>query len=119
MLLGLLVLFPFVLMIAVIGMDPILGLAPFGPTKTITCTVLNKHVDVSKSGKETRTNYMVSTDQGTFEVDNSFWLWLWNADEIYGRLEINKVYTLTVKGNKRVGFLFQSYPFIIKVEPVQ
>lgn len=108
-LLGLIV----IVLISVALSHPIwLGIFPFGPEGTQRVTIINKYVDVGQS----KSHYMVATDVGVFEVDNSVILGIWNADEIYGRLVVNQSYTIKTKGNKILfAFLFQEYPHIIGV----
>lgn len=86
-----------------------------GPTNHVTGTVLSKHFDSTKDGS----NFMVTTDNGTFEVDNGFLLDTWNADELYGSIVIGKKYSFTTKGNKHVNFWMQSYPYIVSAQEVQ
>lgn len=98
-----------------------LGICPFGPDRTLNVRVLNKHVDIGSSAKEStsKSHYMVTTDQGTFEVDNLFFLWVWNADELYGKLQEGRTYTITARGNKVVNMFFQEYPYIYSVKPCE
>lgn len=97
---------------------PIMGIYPFGPIETKTMTVTRLYIDVSGSDKSTSSHYMVGTDKGVYEVDNSLWLWLWNADEIYAKLKQGETYKVTIKGNKMVNMIFQDYPGIISVQSV-
>lgn len=98
--------------------NPIMGIYPFGPIATNTVTVTRLYIDVSGGDKSTSSHYMVGTDKGVYEVDNSLWLWLWNADEIYAQLKQGETYRVTAKGNKLVNMLFQDYPGIISVQLV-
>lgn len=94
-----------------------LGIGGWGPTTTTAeATVTGKHIDISGGKGSKQSHYMVNTDKGTFEVDNGIMLGIWNADEIYGKLEINKVYNITAQGNKVVGWFYQEYPYITRVE---
>ena len=95
---------------------PLLGCFPWGPTREVTATVTRLYVD---NNGDAGSSYMVGTDAGVFEVDNSLWLWKWNADHRYSQLKEGQKYRLTVKGNEVVGFLFQSYGGIIAVEPAE
>lgn len=113
-----------VLFVAAIGISlfaclfsyPILGLFPFGPEKTVTAKVERLYVDnLGESGSA----YMVGTDQGVFEVSNSLWIWLWDADERYSKLKQGESYALTVNGRKVLNMLFQEYPGIIAVEKLE
>jgi hypothetical protein len=88
----------------------------FGPEASVKeATVITKHVDAGKNSS----SYMVTTDKGTYEVDNGFLLGIWNADEIYGVMEVGKTYNLTVEGEKTVWWFIQYYPYITKVEEVK
>jgi hypothetical protein len=91
-----------------------IGAGGFGPRNQVTAVVVSKHVD---SGKES-SSYMVSTDKGTFEVDNGLLLWTFNADEIYGSIQVGHKYRFTTEGKKTVNFLFQIYPYIIRAQEV-
>jgi hypothetical protein len=62
---------------------------------------------------------MAGTSAGVFEIGNSLFLWIWNSDEIYSSIVQGGTYTLTIKGNKVLGWWLQSYPYIIKVEKGQ
>lgn len=87
-----------------------MGVHHFGPTNTYKhCLVTSKHID---HGKES-SHYMVSTTEGTFEVDNGYLLGVWNADEIYGKIVEKKTYTIVAKGNKQVGMFYQEYPYLL------
>lgn len=88
----------------------VMGVGAFGPTNVIDATVISTHVDAGS-------NFMVNTDKGTFEVQNSLFLGITNADEIFGGIEKGKRYTFTTKGNKVVGYFFQEYPYVVKVAP--
>ena len=63
---------------------------------------------------------MLTTDKGTFKVNNGLLIWTWNEDEIYGQIEVGKTYEFTTKGN-RVVFLciLQYYPYITNVKLVK
>ncbi len=88
-----------------------------GEHRTIRATVQSKHVDVGSAGKTSSTSYMVTTDKGTFEIENGWIMSIWNADEMYGRLEVGKTYTLDVQGDQLTNFMFQQYPFVTGVRP--
>jgi hypothetical protein len=99
-----------------------LGVGAYGPTQFLKdVTVTDKHRDTASEGmgdkQKTKTHYMVSTDQGVFEVDNGKGL-IWNADELYGKLNVGRRYNLTVKGNKVLDAKYQYYPYIVEVTPV-
>ncbi len=97
------------------GLPYSLGLYPFGPESVQTITVDRLYVDVS--GKSS--NYMISSDKGIFEMDNSLILGIFNIDELYGQLEAGKTYEVTVKGQKLLNFIFQTYPHITTVKEVK
>jgi len=108
-----------VLLVVILIAIPILvlnscGIYGFGPHNTVEATVKNKHVD--NAGRAS--HYMVTTDKGTFEVQNGMMLNTWNADEIYGRIEIGKKYRFSTKGNKVVNPIIQEYPYIINLVDV-
>lgn len=107
------------LVVGLCAIEPMLGVYPFGERKQQTVTVNRLYVDVSGSKESTSSHYMVGTDQGIFEVDNSIWLGIWNADEIYSKLEVGKTYQIETKGRKLLNFLFQSYPGITRVDAAQ
>jgi len=86
-----------------------------GKRQIINAKILSKHVDISQSGKMSNTHYMVTTDRGTFEIENGWIIDVWDADELYGKLVIGKTYNLTIQGDQLTNFLFQQYPFVIKV----
>ncbi|MEW6304397.1 MAG: hypothetical protein AB1705_13045 [Verrucomicrobiota bacterium] len=95
---------------------PLLGLFPFGPTATHTVKIQRAYVDVSGSKNSTQSHYIIGTDKGVFEVDNSIINGIANADEIYAGLQPGKTYRVKVRGNKVVNFFFQSYPHIVEVK---
>ena len=93
-----------------------MGTYPFGPEQTLNVTINRLYIDTSSDGDGGRqSHYMVGTDKGVYEVDNSWIAGIWNADEIYSSLQQGSNYTITVKGNKYVNFFMQQYPYIIKV----
>lgn len=88
------------------------GVKGFGPEKTEQITVQRLFVDNNKSS-----HYMVSTDKGVFEIDNFLYpRTIFNADELYGRLEVGKTYQVVVKGNKMLNLFFQQYPYIVEIK---
>lgn len=107
-----------VLLVGVFMLNLFWGVGVFGPTVTHDCTVNRLYVDYSGSGDNKESNYMVGTSDGVFECDNSWLLWLWNADEMYSALEQGKQYRITTVGNKVTGWFFQEYPYVTKVERV-
>ena len=96
---------------------PFLGVFPFGPEKVVEAKVERLYVDYG--GGEGSSYYMVGTDQGVFEVDNSIWLGIYDADETYSKLKEGKSYFLRTKGNKVIGMFFQEYPVIIMVAEIE
>lgn len=92
-----------------------LGLYPFGPQSVQTITVDRLYVDAHDKSS----SYMVASDKGIFEMDNSFILGIFNVDELYGQLEAGKTYEVTVKGGKLLNFIFQAYPHITTVKEVK
>jgi len=96
----------------------VLGIFPFGPQQEVRAKVQRLYVDVSGSTDSTKSHYMVGTDKGVFEVSNSLLLWIWDADKRYSQLQSDKEYKLLIKGNEIVNFLFQEYPQITSVEPI-
>lgn len=110
---------PFVcvaLLVAILfGLPYSLDLYPFGPQSVETIKVERLYVDVS--GKSS--SYMIGSDKGVFEMDNSFILGIYNIDELYSQLEVGKTYEVKVKGGKLLNILFQSYPHITEVVAVK
>lgn len=92
-----------------------LGLYPFGPQSIQTITVDRLYVDAH--GKSS--SYMVASDKGIFEMDNSLVLGIFNIDELYGQLEAGKTYEVTVKGGKLLNIFFQCYPHITTVKEIK
>lgn len=89
-----------------------LGVNGFGPEQHLQITVNRLYVD---GGKES-SHYMVGTDQGVFEIGNFVIpIQIFNADELYSKLEVGKKYNIKTKGNKVVGFLIQEYPYIVEI----
>ena len=87
----------------------LVGAGAFGPTNYVQeAKIISKHVDYSGSGESRASHYMVTTNKGTFEIENGLLINVWNADEIYGSLEIGKVYTLKTEGNKKKHALLQT-----------
>lgn len=106
----------FVLFAVVIGFNCLVGTGAWGPTKITDATVTRTYIDFSGSGENKSSHYMVATDQGIFEVDNSLLMGIWNSDEIYGKILPGKKYRITSCGNKVVNFIWQEYPYIKCVE---
>lgn len=110
------------LLIALIGIMLVtmstcaLGVGGFGPTETQTVTVNKTYIDMSGTKESTSSHYIVSTDKGSFEVDNGILLGVWNADDIYGKIVTGKTYKITTKGKRYQNFFIQEFPYIIKVE---
>jgi hypothetical protein len=97
---------------------PIMGTHGFGPTNTVTVTVVKTYVDTS-TGENGDSHYMVATNKGVFECNNGWWLGVWNCDEIFGQLAQGKTYTIKTKGNKVVNFFMQEYPYILSVQEIK
>lgn len=85
------------------------GLGGFGPTQKMLVTVSDKHIDQ----KNDTSRYIVSTDQGVFQCDNSMVLGICNADEIYGNLTTGNTYSITTKGREAVNSFMREYPYIV------
>lgn len=98
---------------------PLLGTFPFGPSRTVIAKVERLYVDYSGGKDSSSSHYMVGTDQGVFECDNSLWLGLWDADERYASLKQGDTYELKVKGRKVINFFIQEYPGIVEVKKAQ
>jgi prepilin-type N-terminal cleavage/methylation domain-containing protein len=91
------------------------GAFPFGPERNLTVTVKRLYVDYDGE----YSHYMVGTDQGVFEVDNSLMLGIYNADELYSYLEEEKTYNIITKGNQVTNWFMQEYPCIISAYETQ
>lgn len=115
---GAMVLVVVLILLAVGGCNIFVGAGGWGPTRTQEVMVQRTYVDYSGSGDNKASHYMVATDKGLFEVDNGLLLGIWNADEVYGRMQGGKRYRITTKGNKVVGMFFQEYPYIVASEPM-
>jgi hypothetical protein len=87
------------------------GCGSFGPTTRQIVTVETKHVDSGESS-----HYMVGTDAGVFEVQNGFFLGIYDADDVYAKLRIGGRYQVTTKGNRVVNFWLKEYPYIVSIE---
>lgn len=94
----------------------IMGTFPFGPVQTKEVTVNRLYVDYSGGKDSQRSHYMVGTDVGVYEVNNSWWLGIWNADELYSKLQQGKRYRISSKGNQVLNMFVQKYPGITKIE---
>jgi hypothetical protein len=103
----------------IVGLRYGLGLFPFGPEQEVHAKIQRLYVDVSGDTQSTKSHYMVGTDKGVFEVSNSLWLWIWDADKQYSQLQADKEFKLKVKGNELINILFQEYPRITSVTPIQ
>lgn len=106
------------LVMLVMGLRLTLGLFPFGPEQVVQAQVQRLYVDVSGDNQVTKSHYMVGTDKGVFEVSNSLWLWMWDADKRYSQLQTDKSYELKTKGNELVNILLQEYPRILSINPI-
>jgi hypothetical protein len=95
-----------------VGLKFAFGVFPFGPETQITVKVERVYVDAGNKAS----HYMIGTDQGVFEVDNNLWLWMWNADELYAKIEPGHTYRFTIKGHKVLNWWFQKYPGVISAK---
>ena len=101
------------------GCKPLMGVGYFGPEEVRETVVTDKQIDTSGNKENgVQSHYMVYTEVGVFEVDNSFMLGIYNADEIYAKLVKGKKYRITTKGTKVANFFYQEYPYVTKVEPI-
>lgn len=76
-----------------------------------------KWITVYVSHKErVDSTYMVYTDKGPFKVSDNIFFWRWNSSDVYGQIEPNKSYRISVWGT-RSGFL-SLYKNIIDIEPI-
>jgi hypothetical protein len=98
------------------GCNMLLGIGAWGPQQVHETTVNRLYVDISGSGENRKSHYMVGTDAGVFECSNSLLMGIWNTDELYSRLKEGKRFRITTKGRRVVNFLFQEYPYIKAVE---
>lgn len=89
------------------------GTGGYGPVRQYSVVVVSKHIDA----QDDSSSYMVTTDVGTFEVDNGPLLDVWNADVIYGNIVPGQHYCFTAKGNTVTNWYMQQYPYIQKVVP--
>lgn len=110
----------FFLMVMATAIPVTIGIGGWGPTAQVTgATVQRLYVDFeSKSKDGSESAYMVGTDKGVFEVDNGFLLSVWNADELYAKLQVGKTYNFVTKGKKVANIFFQEYPYIVHAEAV-
>ena len=103
------------LLLFVLTANLLFGLYPFGPKSSETITVQRLYVD---SGYKS-SHYMVGTDKGVFEMDDSLILGIYNIDELYSELETGKTYEVELKGNKMVTWYCTDYPHIISFKEVK
>jgi hypothetical protein len=94
--------------------DFILGVDGFGPTNVTETKVVRLYVDRGSHSS----HYMIGTEAGVFEVQNRLILGIYNADEIYSKIQEGKTYRITAKGNKVVNWFFQEYPLVLSAEPI-
>jgi hypothetical protein len=99
----------------VLGIPYAFNIYPFGPQSTETITIERLYVDVT--GKTS--NYMIGSNKGVFEMDNSMILGIYNIDELYSNLEVGQTYEVKTKGEKVLNFLIQSYPHITEAVAVK
>lgn len=93
----------------------VLGIGGLGPKSSIQCTVQKTYIDHSQEGS----SYIVMTDAGPFEVDNSFFLWKFDADTTFGNIKEGHKYTLDVSGKRYQNFFMQDFPLIIKAQEIK
>jgi hypothetical protein len=104
-------------LVFIMGCGP--NMAAFDEAQSVDATVTNKYVDMSGNKEDgIESHYMVGTDKGVFEVNNSLFMNIWNADELYNKLVVGKKYTITYKGQRVVNLVMQYYPYIVEVEEV-
>lgn len=102
--------------ILAVSLPIMIGTFPFGPEQIHQVTVNRLYIDTSSDGDGGHnSHYMVGTDKGVFEVDNSWIAGIRNADDMYASLLQGSNYTITVKGKKVVNFFMQEYPYIIRI----
>lgn len=95
------------------------GIGGWGPTSTVDAKVLKTYVDVSKDDEGGSTShYMVITDKGSFEIDNGFLLGMWNADDMFGKIQEGKTYRFTTKGRRYQNMFMQEMPYITHVDSI-
>lgn len=102
------------LLLFVLTARPLFGLYPFGPKASETVTIERLYVDGGKY-----THYMVGTDKGVFEMDDSIWLGIYNVDELYARLQTGKTYQVELKGNKLLTWYCSEYPHITSYKEIK
>ena len=102
------------LLLFVMTAKPLFGLYPFGPKASETVTIERLYVDGGKY-----THYMVGTDKGVFEMDDSIWLGIYNIDELYARLQTGKTYQVELKGNKLLTWYCSEYPHITSYKEIK
>lgn len=113
---GILIVIFIIGLVAALCLPVMMGMYPFGPEQTLDVTVNRMYIDTSSDGDGGHeSHYMVGTDKGVYEIDNSWIAGIWNADEMYSSLQQGSNYTITVKGKKYVNFFMQEYPYIIRV----
>lgn len=94
------------------GFGGCFGVGGCGPSGSVAQAKVTR-LWVDNSG-ERGSAYMVATDKGVFEVDNGLLLGMWNADELYGKLQAGHVYSFQTKGRKIENLFMQEYPRIVK-----
>ena len=108
-----------VLLIASLCAWPVMGIFPFGPERHELVVIKRLYIDYSGGSDSASSAYMVGTDKGVFEVDNSLYLGIFNADEIYAQMQEGMTCTVRVVGHKYVNFFLQQYPGITSVRPAE
>ena len=99
-----------------VGFKGCFGVGGCGPVNNPKhCKIVRLWVDnLGESGSA----YMVSTDKGVFEVDNGIMLGMWNADRLYGSLQVGHVYDFKTKGKTVEFCCMQEYPRIVEAVEV-
>ena len=111
---GLVIALSVALIVFVFVRNPLFGLYPFGPKASAAVTIERLYVDGGKY-----THYMVGTDKGVFEMDDSIWLGIYNVDELYARLQTGKTYQVELKGNKLLTWYCSEYPHITSYKEIK
>ena len=98
---------------------PVLGIFPFGPKSSVEATVQRLYVDFSGDKENRDSHYMVGTDKGVFQVNNSIINGIYNCDEIYSGIKVDQKYIFNIRGNKVTNIFFQEYPYILSVNAIE
>jgi Protein of unknown function (DUF1523). len=86
----------------------------YATRSTITATVTDKGIKTESYNQNyVDSNYMIYTDNGTFEDTDSIWYMKFNSSDVYGNIEVGNTYTFQVYGWRIP--LFSCYQNIITV----